>query len=320
MPNLGKTAIEVTPFCLGGNVFGWTIDEHDSLKVLDAYVGEGGNFIDTADVYSAWVTAHHGGESEAIIGNWMRDRHNRGHVVIATKVGMLNNKGRKSDLSREHILRSADASLRRLRTDYIDLYFAHEDDPETPLEETLGAFADLMRAGKVRALGASNYSAPRMAGALRVCESEGYPRYEVQQPLYNLLRRDQYEGELEKFCVEHQLGVVTYSSLASGFLTGKYRRGMPVPQTQRAPGVQQRYWSEHSFALLEKLDQVAVQYNATPAQVALAWLLTRPGIIAPIASATTVEQLRELMGALRLKLNPEALDSLTAEPQSVVKQ
>jgi aryl-alcohol dehydrogenase-like predicted oxidoreductase len=320
MPQLGKTAIEVTPLCLGGNVFGWTIDEHDSFKVLDAYVGEGGNFIDTADVYSAWVTAHHEGESEAIIGNWMRDRHNRSHVVIATKVGMLNEKGRRSDLSREHILRSVDLSLRRLRTDYIDLYFAHADDPETPLEETLDAFADLVRAGKVRALGASNYSALRMAEARRVCETQEYPHYEVQQPLYNLLRRDLYEGELEKFCVEHQLGVTTYSSLASGFLTGKYRRGAPIPRTQRAAGVQQRYWNEHDFALLARLETVAVQYQATPAQIALAWLLTRPGITAPIASATTVEQLRELMGALKLRLDQEALDSLTAEPQGAARQ
>jgi len=320
MPSLGKTAIEVMPFCLGGNVFGWTIDEHDSFKVLDAYVGEGGNFIDTADVYSAWATAHHGGESEAIIGNWMRDRHNRSHVVIATKVGMLNEKGRRSDLSREHILRSVESSLRRLRTDYIDLYFAHADDPETPLEETLSTLAELLQVGKVRVLGASNYSAPRMAEALRICQARSYPRYEVQQPLYNLLRRDQYEGELEKFCLEHQLGVVTYASLASGFLTGKYRRGAPVPRTQRAAGVQQRFWNERDFALLDQLDRVAIEYQATPAQVALAWLLTRPGITAPIASATTVGQLHELMGTLKLKLDQEVLDSLTVQPQRVIGQ
>lgn len=310
MPNLGKTTIEVTPLCLGGNVFGWTIDEHDSFKVLDAYVGENGNFIDTADVYSAWAPAHHGGESEAILGNWMRDRHNRSHVVIATKVGMLNNKGRGSDLSRAHILQAIEASLHRLRTDYIDLYFAHADDEETPLEETLGTFADLVQAGKVRALGASNYSAARMAEAQRICEQHGYPRFEAQQPLYNLLRRDAYEGELAQFCVDQQVGVVTYSSLASGFLTGKYRQGLELPRTKRAEGVHQRYWNEKNFALLDLVDQVALQYNAAPAQIALAWLLTRPGVTAPIASATSVEQTRELMGTLDLKLDTPALNML----------
>lgn len=313
MPKLGKTEIEVTPLCLGGNVFGWTLDEHNSLRVLDTYVGEEGNFIDTADVYSAWVPTHHGGESESIIGNWMRERQNRSRVVIATKVGMLNNKGRRSDLSRAHILSAVDASLRRLHTDYIDVYFAHADDEETPLEETLGTFADLVQAGKVRALGASNYSAQRMAEAQRISEAYGYPRFEVQQPLYNLVRRDAYEGELEKFCVERQVSVVTYSSLASGFLTGKYRQDAELPGTQRAAGVRQRYWSEDNFALLERANQVALQYNATPAQVALAWLLTRSGITAPIASATSVEQTHELMGALNLKLDQSALRMLTPE-------
>ncbi|HEY1350583.1 MAG TPA: aldo/keto reductase [Ktedonobacteraceae bacterium] len=315
MPDLGNTALHVTPFCLGGNVFGWTLDEHDSYQVLDAYLGEGGNFIDTADAYSAWVATHRGGESETIIGNWMHNRRNRSRVVLATKVGMLNEKGRRSDLSREHILRSADASLRRLRTDYIDLYFAHADDAETPLEETLDAFAQLVGAGKVRALGASNYSAPRMAEALRICEARGYPRYQVQQPLYNVLRRDLYEGELEAFCVEHGLGVVTYAALASGFLTGKYRQGVPLPQTQRAASVQQRYWNEQNFAFLAQLQQVAARCGATPAQVAVAWLLTRPGVSAPIASATTAGQLHELMAALRLNLDQQALAALADGPQ-----
>lgn len=313
MPRLGNTALEVTPFCLGGNVFGWTADERASQLVLDAYLSEGGNFIDTADSYSAWAQEHHGGESETILGNWMHSRRNRNRVVIATKVGMLNEKGRRSDLSREHIMRYAEASLRRLRTDYIDLYFAHADDPETPLVETLGAFADLVQAGKVRALGASNYTAPRMAEALRVCEAQGYPHYQVQQPLYNLLRRDQYEGDLEHFCVEHQLGVVTYAALASGFLTGKYRQGAALPATKRAAAVQQRYCTEQGFALFAQLERVAVQYHATPAQVALAWLLTRQGVTAPIASATTVEQLRELMGALALDLDQEALAALAGD-------
>lgn len=307
MPNLGKTAIEVASLCLGGNVFGWTADEHASFEVLDAYVEEGGNFIDTADVYSAWAPSHHGGESEAILGEWMHRRHNRNHIVIATKVGQLNNKGRRSDLSREHILQAVDASLRRLRVDYIDLYFAHADDEQTPLEETLGTFADLVQAGKVRALGASNYSAQRMSEARRICAEHNYPRFEVQQPLYNLLRRDEYEGALEQYCVEQQVSVITYSSLASGFLTGKYRQSAPMPTSKRAGSVQQRYWSPQNFALLEHLDKLAFQYNATPGQIALAWLLTRPGVTAPIASATSGEQARELMGALKLNLDQEAL-------------
>src|SRR5260370_16078538 len=278
MPNLGRTELNVAPLCFGGNVFGWTADEHTSFEVLDAYVEEGGNFIDTADVYSAWVPTHHGGESETILGEWMHRRHNRNHIVIATKVGMLNNKGRGSDRSREHILQAVDASLRRLRVDYIDLYFAHADDPETPLEETLGTFADLVKAGKVRTLGASNYTAQRMSEALRICEEHGYPRYEVQQPLYNLLRRDEYEGDLEKFCVEQQISVVTYSSLASGFLTGKYRQGAEMPTSLRASSVQQRYWNEKNFALLEHLDKLAIQHNATPSQLALACLPTLPTV------------------------------------------
>src|SRR5579885_1260419 len=299
MPTLGRTELNVAPLCFGGNVFGWTIDEHTSFEVLDAYVDGGGNFIDTADVYSAWVPTHHGGESEAILGEWIHRRHNRNQMLIATKVGMLNNKGRRSDLSRDHILHAVDASLRRLHIDYIDLYFAHADDEETPLEETLGTFAELVKAGKVRAIGASNYSARRMAEAQKICEEHGYPRFEVQQPLYNLLKRDEYEGDLQKFCVENQVSVVTYSSLASGFLTGKYRQGRELPHTQRAAGVQQRYWNDKNFELLKRLDQIAYKHNATPAQVALAWLLTRPGVAAPIASATTAEQASELMGALK---------------------
>lgn len=313
MPNLGHTDLNVTPLCFGGNIFGWTVDEHASFEVLDAYVEEGGNFIDTADVYSAWAPSHHGGESETILGEWMHRRHNRNHVVIATKVGMLNDKGRRSDLSRDHILSAVDASLRRLRVDYIDLYFAHADDSTIPLEETLGTLADLVHAGKVCAIGASNYSAQRMAEARRICEEHGYPRFEVQQPRYNLLNRDDYEGELEQFCIEHQLGVVTYSSLASGFLTGKYRKGAELPTSKRASGVQQRYWSDQNFTLLERLDTLAFQHNATPAQIALAWLLTRPGVTAPIASATSPEQTRELMGALKLKLDPAELAALNPD-------
>ncbi|MEO7022009.1 MAG: aldo/keto reductase [Ktedonobacteraceae bacterium] len=310
MPKLGHTELNVAQLCFGGNIFGWTVDEHASFEVLDAYVAAGGNFIDTADVYSAWAPGHHGGESETILGEWMHQRNNRNHIIIATKVGMLNNKGQGSDLSREHILHAVDASLHRLRTDYIDLYFTHADDPTTPLEETLGTFAELVHTGKVRAIGASNYTAQRMTEALRICEAHDYPRFEVQQPRYNLLNRDNYEGELEKFCTEQQVSVITYSSLASGFLTGKYRLGAELPTSKRASGVQQRYWNDKNFALLAHLDTIAQRHNATPSQVALAWLLTRPGVTAPIASATSPEHTRELMGALTLKLDQDALATL----------
>jgi aryl-alcohol dehydrogenase-like predicted oxidoreductase len=310
MTNLGKTDVQVASLCFGGNIFGWTVNEQASFGVLDAYEEAGGNFIDTADVYSAWVPGHEGGESEAILGKWMHERHNRHQMVIATKVGSLPSKGRNPDLSREHILHAVEASLRRLQTDYIDVYFAHQDDADTPLGETLGTFAELVQAGKVRVLGASNYNASRMRDALRISQENGYPRYEIQQPLYNLIARDRYEGKLQQVCVEEEISVVPYSSLASGFLTGKYRQGADLPRTQRAGSVQQRYWNKENFALLERIDTIARQFDATPAQVALAWLLTRPGVTAPIASATTVEQTRELMGALTLKLDQSALDAL----------
>lgn len=311
MATLGRTGVQVTPLCFGGNIFGWTVDEQASFKVLDAYVEAGGNFIDTADVYSAWVPGHQGGESETILGKWMRERNNRHQMVIATKVGSLTSRGRTPDLSRAHILQAVEASLRRLQTDYIDLYFAHRDDLETPLSETLGAFAELVQAGKVRVLGASNYNAARMREALQVSRDNGYPRYEVQQPRYNLIARNDYEGDLQRLCVEEEISVVPYSSLASGFLTGKYRQGADMPSTPRAGSVRQNYWTSANFALLERVDQVARQYGATPAQVALAWLLTRPGVTAPIASATTVEQTRDITGALTLKLDQSALDTLT---------
>ena len=313
MAKLGKTELNVTPLCFGGNIFGWTVDEQASFKVLDAYVEAGGNFIDTADVYSSWVPGHEGGESETILGKWMRERNNRHKLVIATKVGMLNTKGRPSDLSREHIIHAIEVSLQRLQTDYIDVYFAHKDDAATPLGETLGAFAELVQTGKVRALGASNYNASRMREALQISKANGYPRYEVQQPRYNLVSRGDYEGDLQQLCVDEEIGVVSYSSLASGFLTGKYRQGVEAPKTQRAGTVRQNYWNKQNFALLERVDKIAHQLNATPAQIALAWLLTRPGIIAPIASATTVEQTRELIGAINLKLDKAASDALTAE-------
>jgi aryl-alcohol dehydrogenase-like predicted oxidoreductase len=317
MTRLGRTEVQVTPLCFGGNIFGWTADERASFAVLDAYVEAGGNFIDTADVYSAWVLGHTGGESETVLGKWMHTRKNRAQIVLATKVGLLNNKGGEPDLSRAQILQAVDHSLQRLQTDYIDLYFAHRDDSATPLEETLSTFAELVKAGKVRVLGASNYSAARMVEAFQISQEHGYPRYEVQQPLYNLLDRDAYEGDLADFCVKHEISVVPYSSLASGFLTGKYRRDTELPASKRAGGIKQRYWNERNFTMLNHLLQIASQYGAAPAQVALAWLLTRPGVTAPIASATTVEQTRELMGALNLHLDQDALDLLNEVPARV---
>jgi aryl-alcohol dehydrogenase-like predicted oxidoreductase len=310
MKKLGRTNVEVASLNFGGNIFGWTADERTSFAVLDAYVGAGGNFIDTADVYSAWVPGHKGGESETIIGKWLRERHNREKIVIATKVGSLPSKGRTPDLSREHILQAVENSLRRLQTDYIDLYFSHRDDSETPLEETLSTYAELVKAGKVRVLGASNYTAERLAEALQVSREHGYPRYEVLQPYYNLVGREQYEGALADLAVKEEISVVPYSALASGFLTGKYRRDAALPTSPRAGGIQKQYWNDQSFALLDRLLQVADRYNAAPSQIALAWLLTRPGITAPIASATSVEQTRELMGALKIQLDQAALDAL----------
>ncbi len=305
MRKLGRTALSVPSLCFGGNVFGWTADEQRSVAVLDAYVDGGGNFIDTADTYSA-------GESESILGRWMGARKNRSRVIIATKVGSrMGGNPTMQGLSRRYIIEEVEASLKRLQTDYIDLYQAHRDDPNTPLDETMATFNDLVRQGKVRYIGASNYSAARLREALRISEQHGYIRYECLQPPYNLVNRAVYEGELESLCLERELGVITYSSLASGFLSGKYRMGKEVPSSPRAKGVQERYMNEKGERVLAQLDRVAAAHAATVAQVALAWIMARPGIISAIASATSVEQLRELLGAVDLKLtggDMEALD------------
>lgn len=309
MRKIGRTDLQVSALCLGGNVFGWTCDEPTSFTVLDAFLAGGGNFIDTADVYSAWGPGHKGGESETVIGNWLARRKNREQVIIATKVGMQMGNGEQG-LSRQHILKSVDASLQRLQTDYIDLYQAHRDDPNVPLEETLETFTDLIKAGKVRAIGASNYSAERLTEALGVSLQHGYARYESLQPPYHLLNRNTYEPALEALCLEQEIGVITYSSLASGFLTGKYRSGQELPSSARAQGVQSKYMNEHGFAVLAQTEKIAQAHNATIAQVALAWIVGRPGITAPIASATSVEQTHELLGALSLRLTQEEGESL----------
>ncbi len=313
MRKLGRTGLKVAPLCFGGNVLGWTTDERTSFDVLDAYVEGGGNFVDTADSYSRWAPGHAGGESEAVLGRWMHERGNRARIIVATKVGNAMGDGPNDrGVSRARIMSSVEQSLRRLQTDYIDLYQAHIDDRDTPLDETLRAFDDLIRQGKVRYIGASNYRAWRLATALWTSDTHGYARYETLQPRYNLAARDEYERELEPLCQEQGIGVITYSSLASGFFSGKYRAGQPLPATARAQGVQRGYMNERGFATLDAVDRIAREYGATPGQVALAWILARPAITAPIASATSVEQTREMLGAADLHLSADALAILDA--------
>jgi aryl-alcohol dehydrogenase-like predicted oxidoreductase len=306
---LGRSSLQVAPLCLGGNVFGWTADEAASFKVLDALVAAGLNFIDTADVYSRWVPGHRGGESETIIGNWLKRSGKRAQLVIATKVGLDMAPDRKG-LSRTHIERSVEESLRRLQTDHIDLYFSHRDDPSVPFEETLGAYQKLIAAGKVRAIGASNYTAPRLAEALETSGQHGLPRYEVLQPHYNLYARTDYEAELEPLCRQQQLGVVSYFALASGFLSGKYRTPADAGKSARGKDIVAKYLNERGLKILAALDDVSDRYGASPASVALAWQIARPSITAPIASATGVEQLGELVAATRLSLDAAAIEQL----------
>src|SRR5215207_7139227 len=304
--DLGRSGLRVSPLCLGGNVFGWTADETMSFRLLDAWVDAGMNFVDTADVYSRWVPGHVGGESEAIIGKWFRQSGKRNRVVLATKVGKPMGDADKG-LSATYIRRAVDASLRRLKTEAIDLYQSHDDDAETPLEESLDAFAALIKAGKVRAIGASNYTAPRLAEALDVAEANGLPRYESLQPLYNLVERSAFEDALEPVCVERKLGVINFYALASGFLTGKYRSAADLDKSVRGGGAK-KYLDERGLAVLAALDAVADQLGATPGQVALAWQIARPSITAPIASATSPAQLDELVGAARLTLDRPSID------------
>jgi aryl-alcohol dehydrogenase-like predicted oxidoreductase len=313
MRKMGRTGLKVAPICFGGNVLGWTTDERTSFDVLDAYVEGGGNFIDSADSYSRWVPGNVGGESETVLGNWMRERGNRAQIILATKVGNPMGSGpNERGTSRNHIMNSVERSLRRLQTEYIDLYQAHTDDRDTPQDETLRAFDDLIRQGKVRYIGTSNFSAWRLATALWASDTHGYARYETLQPRYNLAAREDYERELEPLCQEQGIGVITYSSLASGFLSGKYRAGRDLPATPRAQGVQRGYMNEKGFATLDAVERVAREAGATPGQVALAWILARPAITAPIASATSVEQTREMLAAADLHLSADALAILDA--------
>jgi aryl-alcohol dehydrogenase-like predicted oxidoreductase len=305
---LGQSGIEIYPLAFGGNVFGWTVDETTSFRLLDAFTESGFSFIDTADVYSRWVPGNDGGESEIIIGKWLKRRGKRQNVVVATKVGKDMGSNRKG-LSKPYILRAAEESLRRLQTDYIDLYQSHADDPDTPIDETFEAYAQLIQDGKVRAIGASNYTPERLAHALRISANQGYPAYQSLQPLYNLYDRAEFEKELEPLCQEKGVGVISYFSLASGFLTGKYRSEVDLAGSARRDMVK-RYLNERGLRILEALDRVALQHNATPARVALAWLIQRPSVTAPIASATNLDQLNELILATRMNLDSSSVELL----------
>jgi len=308
---LGRSGLNVAPLAFGGNVFGWTADTATSFALLDAFVDAGLNLVDTADVYSRWVPGHAGGESETVIGQWLKASGKRHKVVLATKVGKDMGDG-KVGLSRAYIRQAVEASLRRLQTDHIDLYQSHDDDSGTPLEETLDAFAGLIREGKVRAIGASNHSAARLSEALAVSARLGLPRYESLQPLYNLCDRAPYEAELQPLCVAQDVGVINFYGLARGFLTGKYRSEADVVKSPRGAGVKAAYYNERGWRILAALDAVAAQHRATPAQVALAWQMRRPAITAPIASATSLTQLNELLGAVRLALGAADIAELDA--------
>jgi aryl-alcohol dehydrogenase-like predicted oxidoreductase len=305
---LGNSGLEIAPLVLGGNVFGWTADEPTSFRILDAFVDAGFNTIDTANSYSSWVPGHQGGESETIIGRWLKTSGKRQSVLIATKVGSDMGPGRKG-LSKAVILREVEGSLRRLQTDHIDLYQSHFDDLETPLEDTLAAYDELIKQGKVKAIGASNYNAARLSQALNISREKGYPRYETLQPHYNLAERGQFEGDLAKVCQENRLGVIPYFSLASGFLTGKYRNVADASQKARGSSVS-KYLNERGFKILRVLDEVAQRHDATPAQVSLAWLMATPSVTAPIASATSVEQLESLVAAATLRLDHTSIEQL----------
>jgi len=304
--SIGTSDLKVAPLVFGGNVFGWTADERTSFSILDAFVDHGLNFVDTADVYSAWVDGHQGGESEAIIGKWFKESGKRHKIVLATKVGMLST---RAGLSAANIAAAVDDSLRRLKTDYIDVYFSHLDDDKTPLDETLDAYQKLIAAGKVRVIGASNYKGERLEEALRVSKESGLPAYQILQPEYNLYDREGYETDLEPVVEKHKIAVVTYFSLASGFLSGKYRSKDDTTQAARGSRVE-KYLNDRGLNIVDALVEVATRNSTTPATVALAWIIARPSVTAPIASATSVKQLESLAAATQLQLSAEDLKTL----------
>jgi aryl-alcohol dehydrogenase-like predicted oxidoreductase len=306
---LGRSDLEVAPLAFGGNVFGWTVDEATSFRLLDAFTDAGFNLIDTADVYSNWVPGHKGGESESIIGKWLKQSGKRQQIILATKVGGKMSSEQKG-LSPAYIRTAVEDSLRRLQTDVIDLYQSHYDDPATPMEETLETYAQLIQEGKVRVLGASNFSNSRLKQALVISEQHGWPRYESLQPEYNLYDRHEFEHRLEPLCLDNKVGVINYYALASGFLTGKYRSEADVQKSPRGAGIQQKYLNERGYRILAALDEVAAAYHTDPASIALAWLIARRSITAAIASATSTVQLESLVKATGLNLDLAALDRL----------
>lgn len=306
---IGSSTLSVAPLAFGGNVFGWTADEPTSFQLLDAFVAAGFNLIDTADVYSHWVPGNKGGESETIIGKWLKQSGKRDQVIIATKLGAEMAPDKKG-LSKKYMQSEVDESLRRLQTDYIDLYQSHYDDLNTPIEETLEAFAQLIQDGKVRVIGASNFTPERLIQSLEISAREGYPAYQSLQPEYNLYDRAKYEQEFEPIVQQYGLGVINYYALASGFLTGKYHSEADLSKSPRGQGIK-KYLDDRGFRILKALDEVAEQYSATPAQISLAWLMAHPGITAPIASATSVAQLQDLAKAAELTLDEAAISKLT---------
>ena len=314
---LGRTGLQVSALCLGTMQFGWTADESTSYDVMDAFVRAGGNFIDTADVYSGWTESSHNGKSEEIIGRWIHARGNRRNIVLATKVrGRMWDGPNGEGLSRSHIMQACDDSLRRLQTDYIDLYQTHFFDQNTPIEETMDALNDLVRAGKVRYLGCSNYPAWRLALSLWASDKQHLARYDSLQPHYNLAHRVEFERELHELCVEQGLGIIPYSPLAGGFLTGKYQRNKAPPQSERASGIQQRYFNKHGWAVIDALRAVSDELHAEMSSVALAWLLQRRGMTAPIIGANTAEQLEPSLAALTLRLSDEQCKRLDDASQA----
>jgi aryl-alcohol dehydrogenase-like predicted oxidoreductase len=309
---LGNTDLNVAPLCFGGNVFGWTINEKTSFEILDAFTGEGFNFIDTADIYAKWATGI-GGESETIIGNWTKQRNNRDKVIIATKAGMIDAVG-GINISKKHILKVVEDSLKRLQTDYIDLYQTHKDDLAVPVEETLEAHQQLIKEGKVRWIGASNFSPERLKATLEASKKHNLPRYETLQPLYNLYDREIVEKELEQICLDNKISIINFYSLAAGFLTGKYRSEKDLTKSPRGGRVA-GYINEKGLRILKVLDEEAAKYNSTPASISVAWLLTRPAVAAPIASATSLSQLKEITNAVKLNLSKETIENLNKASQ-----
>jgi aryl-alcohol dehydrogenase-like predicted oxidoreductase len=303
---LGRSGLMVSPLCFGGNVFGWTADERTSFSLLDAWLDAGFNFIDTAESYSRWAPGHRGGESETVIGRWLKQGVQRDKVVLATKVGHDEN------LSPARIREAIEGSLRRLQVDCVDLYQSHRDDAETPIEDTLGAYARLIEEGKVRAIGASNYTAPRLAHALGASRRHGLPRYESLQPLYNLYDRSDFEGELQALCRREEVGVINYYALAAGFLTGKYRSEADAGKSARGAAAVKKYLNARGVRILNALDEAARRTGATPGQAAIAWVLAQPGVTSPIASATSLAQLQDLVAAARLQLDADTLALLDA--------